>query len=993
MKHRLPIMLWLMTCLLGLITCVAFAETEQSPKQMLSPSSQMCLKLTEAGTFQEALAACQDALREAQLRHGIQHPRTCEPLANLARLQFQRGEYQLAEKLYREAIESLITVAVKYQFRMVMLKTSLAATLDIQGKYQQVEEAYQQAIGILAKDDSSQASVRASVLNNLAEFYRSQAKYDRAEATLQEALAVLKKAGLIEDRWYAHVLNSLGELHRELGRFAYAEEFLRTSLELRTKILRAQDPDIATTLNNYAELQRERGRYAEALPMYERAISIRRQSLGDRHPHYASTIENIGKLYLDSGNAERAELFLKEALNLREKSVGTQSYLYAKTLYSMAQFHRIQGHWSVAREMLLQALAVRVKIFGENHILVGQVEHELALVAFGQGDERTALVHLQRALEIEEGILELADGETRLLALMDKYQALAMHVYSLLFSKAPTARQLAIRLLLLRKGRWLEAGLRANSTTQTNNTVANTNEVMERLHSLRGQLVLRLLGKHTNTGSRDDNSIISSMQTEIDELERKLVAASGQSRRPLVQSLNTILDQVTSRLSSGEALIEFVRLSPYRFMAPGMAESLRWSPPRYVAIVISPNNAPLVYDLGVAGKIEDAVSVFMSAIYNRRSSPMALANGVYEMIISKMKKYFMKFKKIYISTDGVLNTLPFYALHDGQSYLIDKFEFVYLTSGRDLARGFDTISKSRLGTALLFADPAYGDISVGQSVATTEGSSMAPLAYRSKDLLGMAQSLVALPGSRAEVDSIAKYLPSSRVLTGTDASESNLRRAESPWLLHLALHAGAGHPSSREASRLAQPAATSPTDPMDPKEAAQTSRGLAQAIGPVRSETPSMEQTMVESPQQLMTRSALFLSGAASAGSISDAGSDGILTAEEARNLHLHGTALVVLSACESGLGVLHASHGVFGLRRAFLVAGAESLVTSLWRIDDNATVGLMKEFYRQLLTVKRERSSSLRMAMQAQRAKYPHPYYWAPFILIGRSDALRFDP
>lgn len=993
MNYRLPIMRWLMLCLLGLITCVAFAETEQSPKQMLSPSSQMCLKLTEAGNFQEALAACQDAVREAQLRHGIQHPRTCEPLANLARLQFQRGEYQIAEKLYREAIESLITVEEKYQFRMVMLKTSLAATLDIQGKYKQVEEAYQQAISMLAQADSSQAPVRASVLNNLAEFYRSQAKYDRAEATLQEALAVLKKAGLTEDRWYAHVLNSLGELHRELGRFAYAEEFLRTSLELRTKILRAQDPDIATTLNNYAELQRERGRYAEAMPMYERAISIRRQSLGDRHPHYASTIENIGKLYLDSGNAERAELFLKEALNLREKSVGTQSYLYAKTLYSMAQFHRIQGHWSVAREMLIQALAVRVKIFGDKHILVGQIEHELALVALGQDDERTALVHLQRALEIEEGILELAGGETRLLALMDKYQSLAMHVYSLLFSKAPTARQLAIRLLLSRKGRWLEAGLRATSTTQANNTGAKTNEVMERLHSLRGQLVLRLLGKNTTTGNRDDNSIISTLQTEIDELERKLVAASGQSHRPLVQSLNTILDQVTSRLSSGEALIEFVRLSPYRFMAPGMAESLRWSPARYVAIVISPKNAPLVYDLGVASKIEDAVSVFMSAIYNKRSSPMALANGVYEMIISKMKKYFMRFKKIYISTDGVLNTLPFYALHDGQSYLIDKFEFVYLTSGRDLTRGFDHLSKSRLGTALLFADPAYGDVMLDRPVAKVEESAMAPLAYRSKDLLGMTQSLVALPGSRAEVASIAKYLPSSRVLTGTDASEGNLRRAESPWLLHLALHAGAGPPSSRPESRAAQPTASSSMDPMDPPVVAQTARGLAQAIGPVRSETPSMEQTIGESPQQLMTRSALFLSGAASAGSISDAGSDGILTAEEARNLHLHGTALVVLSACESGLGVLHASHGVFGLRRAFLIAGAESLVTSLWRIDDRATVGLMEEFYRQLLTVKRERSSALRMAMQTQRAKYPHPYYWAPFILIGRSDALRFGP
>ena len=139
-----------------------------------------------------------------------------------------------------------------------------------------------------------------------------------------------------------------------------------------------------------------------------------------------------------------------------------------------------------------------------------------------------------------------------------------------------------------------------------------------------------------------------------------------------------------------------------------------------------------------------------------------------------------------------------------------------------------------------------------------------------------------------------------------------------------------------------------------------------------------------------LSRSALVLAGAAQGGHAKTTAEDGLLTSEEARSLDLFGTQLVVLSACETGQGELSAGQGVYGLRRAFLVAGAETVVTSLWQVNDAATGKLMELYYRRLLKQKQGRLQGMQEAMKEMRAKYAHPYYWAPFLVIGSDGPLR---
>jgi CHAT domain-containing protein len=133
-----------------------------------------------------------------------------------------------------------------------------------------------------------------------------------------------------------------------------------------------------------------------------------------------------------------------------------------------------------------------------------------------------------------------------------------------------------------------------------------------------------------------------------------------------------------------------------------------------------------------------------------------------------------------------------------------------------------------------------------------------------------------------------------------------------------------------------------------------------------------------------LSRSALALAGAARAEPRPTADQDGLLTAEEVRSLNLWGTELVVLSACESGRGAVSTGQGVYGLRRAFFVAGAETLVIGLWQVADQETGDLMGLYYQKLILERYLRVGAMRAAMQQMRSRKPHPYYWAPFLVLG---------
>jgi CHAT domain-containing protein len=300
-----------------------------------------------------------------------------------------------------------------------------------------------------------------------------------------------------------------------------------------------------------------------------------------------------------------------------------------------------------------------------------------------------------------------------------------------------------------------------------------------------------------------------------------------------------------------------------------------------------------------------------------------------------------------------LNLLPFVALVDANGrYLAEHFAIVHVTSGRDLLRMQDGARAG--GQALVLASP---DFDAGGEPDQQDPRVASGLQRRSSDLQGL--RFGALPGALDEAEALGRILEDARVLTGAKATETALKAAIGPRILHIATH------GFFLGNRTHVPLAN---------------RGvIAIESGSVASGSNANENPLL--------RAGLALAGA---NILSDKGDDGILTALEASGLNLLGTKLVVLSACETGVGQIQNGEGVHGLRRAFALAGAESHVMSLWKVADDATRDLMLEYYRRLLAGEGRAEALRRVQLQMLRNETQnHPFYWAAFILSGAWSSL----
>jgi len=351
---------------------------------------------------------------------------------------------------------------------------------------------------------------------------------------------------------------------------------------------------------------------------------------------------------------------------------------------------------------------------------------------------------------------------------------------------------------------------------------------------------------------------------------------------------------------------------------------------RYGTYVIRAGGEAAYIDLGEAAPVDKLVGEFRAALATpERLAARDLGRKLDDILMRPVRARLGNATTLYVAPEGSLNLVPLSALVDEKgTYLLERYTINYLASGRDLlVLGRD--EKPR-GPALIIADPAF-DQRAG-SPQPTDGAQRRSRDFRST-------KYERLPGTATEAQTLKRVLPDAAVLTGTAATETAAKKVAGPRILHIATH------------------------------------GFFLEDLPGESEDP-------------MLRSGLVFAGV---NALSSAEDDGVLTALEASNLDLRGTKLVVLSACETGLGEVRNGEGVFGLRRAFVVAGAETLLMSLWQVADEATKDLMTSYYSRL-SKGEPRAEALRQAQLAmlKDAKTAHPFFWAAFISSGESGTLK---
>lgn len=851
---------------------------------------------------------------------------------------------------------------------------ALAHAHQSQGRLASAEALFLRSLRLREPRLGPEHAEVAASLHGLASLYREQGDYVQAERLGLRALRIREKVLGPERAEVAASLDELASLYREQGELARAEPLVRKGLALREQRLGPEHVEVAASLGNLAALSFLRGAYGEAERLFLRCLQIRERALGADHSEVAGVLNGLAALYRAQGEPEKAEPLLLRSLRIWEKAHGPEHPNVASCLNNLALLYRSQGRYAQAGPLLLRSLRAWEKAVGPEHPYVADVLDNLAIFHLAQGQIEPALQHLGRVLSIRERSVRSASTEHRLTSLLAALRSEEDAIYSLLLGPAvpPAAAVLALRTSLLRKGRAAEAGLLTGWAVHGTLASQPQRERFTRWQALRSEHERLYLRGPESASPVAHAQRLDELKARILDLEQELALDAPQLawRHP---DPERILPELAQQLPPGSALIEILYVTPYLFQAA--ADEEKWGEPRYVALILTPDQRVETVDLGRAEAIDRAAGQFLLAVRRPEQDPSAQAQALYQKVLAPLLPKLGGASSLFLSPDGSLHLIPFAALHDGARYLVDSpYRFRYLSSGRDL---LPRPLRQAEQPAVVLADPSLSTSGPG---ADGDADRAAPgqtdqtdPADRREGVLGKLARLAPLPGAREEGQLVARLL-NVRPLLGDAATEQQLQQARSPWLVHLATH-GLFIEDPRSALRPDSARGLRPVIPRDPAAAADRVLG--------RTGDPSLSRSM------------LVLAGGGQAARARDGAADGLLTAEEVRSLPLFGTQLVTLSACDSGRGSVRAGQGVYGLRRAFLMAGAETVVMSLWPVSDIGTQSLMRHYYQLLLDRRqpRGRISGLSEAMQKVKALHPHPYFWAPFIAIGLDAPLHPAP
>ncbi|MGD1698603.1 CHAT domain-containing tetratricopeptide repeat protein, partial [Dapis sp. BLCC M229] len=829
---------------------------------------------------------------------------------------------------------------------------NLASLYQKQGNYTEALPLYQRSRAIREKALGAGHPEVANSLNNQAELYRVQGKYTEALPLYQKSLAIREKALGADHPDVATSLNNQAELYRVQGNYTEALPLYQRSRAILEKALGADHPNVAQSLNNLALLYFDQGKYTEALPLYQKSLAIRERALGADHPDIAQNLNNLASLYQVQGKYTEALPLYQRSKAIFEKALGTDHPNVATSLNNQASLYQVQGKYTEALSLHQRSLAIREKALGADHPLVTTNLYNLAFLYHAQGNTSSAIEYLTQAMEVQETTLTtfLTTGsESQKQASMRMLSGTTHQTISLHLQHAPTnpdAANLALTTILRRKGRILDSTINSLQTIRDNLTPENE-KLLDNLATTRTQLAALIYNKPENLPPEQYRQQVATLKGKAEKLEADLSLASAafaNTTKPVT------IERVQKLIPADAVLVEIMQYYPFD------AKANKWKQPHYAAYILHSTGAPQWIDLGTAAPINNTVAEFRNNLSQPNSSIQEIARTLDKQVMEPIRQKLGNAKHILLSPDSQLNLIPFAALVDeNNQYLIQNYNITYLTTGRDLIKlDIDFPTKQ---PPVLVANPEYdtpGNPTSVRLVANNKRSHKKP----TRDLgsiLFAPENLTfgALQGTKAEAEAIAPMLSGVTLLTESNATENAIKQVNAPEILHIATHGFFLE---------------------DLEEVAPPSLG-----GGFNTSIPPAPSNKLENP---LLRSGLALAGFNPRQSGDE---DGVMTALEIANVSLGGTKLVVLSACDTGVGDINVGEGVYGLRRALSLAGSESQVISLWQVDDFGTKDLMVKYYQRVLN-KEGRSEALRQTQLEILAteEYQHPYYWASFIPSG---------
>lgn len=814
-----------------------------------------------------------------------------------------------------------------------------------------------------------------------------------AERRLNAARNYFEKGGLTSDPGYTKTISTQGLLYTSMGRYAQAETATKEALNLRKENQGERSMAVAASVNNHAVLHYNLGLYNEAEKEFATAIELVKANGQDQAMTHAIILNNKAILFQSVGRYEEGAKLLEEALRLAGKLEVTKAKNHLKFFSNLALLYQQMGKYSEAEriyqglekrlergkpefanmlnnlailymvmkkddkveEMLRRSAGIYKTTNGENSPAYAKVVSDLGnyLRYRGRYDEATPM--LEGVLKNREETLGSnhphyvqSQEDLAILYWKQKAYAKAYPLYREVMEKSlsfinqyfpPMSESEKTRywdILSPRFQRFYNFALECGSVQKQAIT-----DLFEYRLATKGLLLSSARKVSESILNSGNEELVKNYLEWIDQKEQ-LTALYAYSKEELneqgisLDSLQAAANASEKKLSeSSKEFSQFYFTSKtslpeiQKKLKPdeGLVEIIRLKyfdqvltdSTLYLGVVVTKNNPdPKTVLLPNGNEMEGK----LAKTYRLMMKNKVVDEKSYAHYWQAFEPEVKGKKNLYVSPDGVYNQVNLYTLKKpGGDYLISQIDIVLVGNGRDLLK----MGKSGSGAAkkaTLIGFPDYGSPTIPE-----------------------------LPATKTEVDGINKMLKTSGYQvaqwTQQDATETNLKSAHKISVLHIATHG-------------------------------YFLQDVDKASWPIGVQADNAKDNV-------LLRSGLMFTGASEAdkhNSSLDNTSNGIMTSYEAMNLDLKGTSLVVLSACETGLGEVKAGEGVYGLQRAFLVAGAEALIMSLWKVDDAATQQLMNLFYSNWLKGG-DREKAFKQAQLQLMAKYKEPYYWGAFVMM----------
>lgn len=914
-----------------------------------------------------------EILATLKLQHTTDFSNT---LNNLAYLYLQEGDYARAGSIADNLIANdrlLFPPTSDEYVSTVIYVTDIYIQLD------RIKDA-EHLLGATLRPQDKRSINRGILLNKLGDLYSYSGQYTRASRTLTEAIDLLGDEAGEESAEFISTAINLGILFMSQGKYPEAEEIFETALSK----VNESEPAYASLLNNQALVLQSLGQLQRA---EETLLAIRGRDsvdLGTTHPDFAITLSNLGLVYADQSKFERAEAVLKKALVIQRENGEATATSFARKLNNLARVYQMNGAPVKAIPLLEQAMAIFRKNMGKESPEYATSAYNLGVALWKAGKGPAGYKHLRISADIRlkrlgknhpkyaESILKIAEYQWETRSIREAQRSFGDVFDNYFYQIDETFPVLTEE----EKSKFYYTNIRPSFDKFNSFAVEHQSEdpamlkqAYDYLINTKAAIMFATEKVRTSILASDDPVLITqfeewqaakeqiaklyslnqehpqldSLLTATDALEKELARKSAHFSGQFVKRKITH-EHIQKALKPGEAAVEVLRFQKYNPKGGGAFID----DTNYGFLVITGSAGSPVFISMPAG--DDMETKFLR--YYRNNIKFNLPDAAsYEHYFKPMADYLKEneIHRVFLSADGVYNQINISSIQNPETtkFLIDEFDIRLVTNTREIVE-VTTPGKTHQSSTLI-GFPKFnlgdGELPSQEKNAGTRGTGSR--AWRGGLLRYMRgeEGISILPGTRVEISKIAALFgDATAVHMETEASERIAKNVNNPRVLHIATH---GY--------------------FLEDAVAHTSR-----------------QTYFSNP---LLNAGLMLAGAENflrtGEPINEHGDDGILTAFEAMNLKLDDTELVVLSACETALGNVKNGEGVYGLQRALKLAGARSIVMSLWNVDDEATQQLMTTFYEEMLKTG-DQHLAFRAAQQKVKEKFPSPFYWGAFVMVG---------